>query len=83
MALGWVVARKHAVVLTDRRLLVFGWRGMVMGHLRGVFVAVPRSDVSTGFTCRLGLASLRVEFAPATGGAPIRLGFWSMDSQIA
>lgn len=83
VALGWVVAHKHAVVLTDRRLLVFCWRGLVMGHLRGVFVAVPRSDVSTGFTSRLGVASLSVAFAPATGMAPIRLDFWSVDSQIA
>jgi hypothetical protein len=83
VALGWVVAHKHAVVLTDRRLLVFRCRGIVIGHLQGVFIAVPRSDVSTGFTSRLGLASLRVEFAPATGMAPIRLDFWSVDGQIA
>ena len=83
VALGWVVAHKHGMVLTDRRLLVFGWRGLVIGHLRGVFIAVPRSDVSTGFTSQLGLASLRVEFAPATGMAPIRLDFWSVDRQIA
>jgi hypothetical protein len=82
--LGWVVAHKHAVVLTDRRLLVLRWRGMVIGHLRGVFIAVPRSDVATGFTSRLGWAGLRVEFAPATGMAPIRLDFWSVvDGQIA
>lgn len=83
VALGWVAAHKHAVVLTDRRLLVFRWRGLVAGHLRGVFVAVPRSDVSTGFTGRLGLARLRVEFAPATGMAPLWLDFWSVDAQIA
>ena len=64
------------MVLTDRRLLVFRWRGLVIGHLRGVFVAVPRSDVSTGFTSRLGLARLRVEVAPATGMAPLWLDFW-------
>jgi hypothetical protein len=83
VALGWVVAHKHAVVLTDRRLLVFRSRGLVAGHLRGGFVAVPRSDVSTGFTSRLGLARLPVEFAPATGMAPLWLDFWSVDAQIA
>lgn len=82
VALGWVVAHKHAVVLTDRRLLVFRWRGMVIGHLRGVFVAVPRSDVSTGFKSRRGWGVLRVEFAPTTGMAPVQLDFWSVDAQI-
>jgi hypothetical protein len=81
--LGWIVAHKHAVVLTDRRLLVFRWRGMLIGHLRDVFIAVPRSDVSTGLKSRRGWAGLRVEFAPATGMAPIRLDFWSVDAQVA
>ncbi len=81
--LGWIVAHKHAVVLTDRRLLVFRWRGVFIGHLRDVFVAMPRSEVSTGFQSRRGWAVLRVEFAPATGMAPIRLDFWSVDTQIA
>ena len=81
--LGWIVAHKHAVVLTDRRLLVFRWRGVFVGHLRDVFIAMPRSDVSTGLKSRRGWAGLRVEFAPATGMAPIRLDFWSVDMQIA
>ena len=81
--LGWIVAHKHAVVLTDRRLLVFRWSGLFIGHLRDVFIAMPRSDVSTGFKSRRGWAGLRVEFAPATGMAPIRLDFWSVDTQIA
>ena len=81
--LGWIVAHKHAVVLTDRRLLVFRWSGMFIGHLRDVFVAMPRSDVSTGFKSRQGWAGLWIEFAPATGMAPIRLDFWSVDTQIA
>ena len=81
--LGWVVAHKHAVVLTDRRSLVFRWSGVFIGHLQDVCIAVPRSDVSTGFTSRLGLARLRVEFAPATGMAPLWLDFWSVDGQIA
>jgi hypothetical protein len=81
--LGWIVAHKHAVVLTDRRLLVFGWRGVLIGHLRDVFIAMPRGDVSTNFKSRRGWAGLRVEFAPATGMAPLRLDFWSVDTQIA
>lgn len=81
--LGWIMAHKHAVTLTDRRLLVFRWRGIFIGHLRDVFIAMPRSDVSTGLKSRRGWASLRVEFAPATGMAPIRLDFWSVDTQIA
>ena len=56
--LGWVVAHKHAVALTDRRLLVFRWSGVLSGHLRDVCIAVPRSDVSTGFKSRLGWAGL-------------------------
>jgi hypothetical protein len=81
--LGWIVAHKHAVVLTDRRLLVFRWRGVFVGHLRDVFIAMPRSDVSTGLKSRRGWAGLRVEFAPATEMAPIQLDFWSVDTQIA
>ena len=81
--LGWIVAHKHAVVLTDRRLLVFRWNGLFIGHLREVFIAMPRGDVSTDLKSRRGWASLRVEFAPATGMAPIRLDFWSVDTQIA
>jgi hypothetical protein len=81
--LGWVVAHKHAVVLTDRRLLVFRWGGVFIGHLRGVCIAIPRSDVPTGFKSRLGWAGLSVEFAPSTGMAPIQLDFWSVDGQIA
>ena len=83
LPLGWMVAHKHAVVLTDRRLLVFRWSGMFIGHIRDIFIAVPRSEVSTDFTSRLGWGGLRVEFAPATGMAPIRLDFWSVDRQIA
>jgi hypothetical protein len=71
------------VVLTDRRLLVFRWSGVFMGHIRDVFIAMPRGDVSTGFKSRLGWAGLSVEFAPSTGMAPIRLDFWSVDGQIA
>ena len=81
--LGWIVAHKHAVVLTDRRLLVFRWRGVFIGHLRDVCIAMPRSDVSTGCKSLRGWAGLRIEFAPATGMAPIRLDFWSVDTQIA
>jgi hypothetical protein len=82
--LGWVVAHKHAVVMTDRRLLVFRWSGVFIGHLRDVCIAVPHSDVSTGFNSRLGWAGLSVEFAASTGMAPIRLDFWSVaDRQIA
>jgi hypothetical protein len=33
------VAHKYAVVLTDRRLLVFRWSGMFMGHIRDIFIA--------------------------------------------
>ena len=54
-----------------------------MGHIREVFIAMPRSDVSAGFKSRLGWAGLSVEFAPSTGLAPIRLDFWSVDRQIA
>lgn len=82
--LGWVVAHKRAVVLTNRRLLVFRWSGVLIGHLREAFIAVPRSDVSTGFKSRLGWAGLSVEFAPSTGMAPVRLDFWlAVDQQIA
>jgi hypothetical protein len=39
MLLGFIVAHKYAVVLTDRRLLVFRWSGMFMGHIRDIFIA--------------------------------------------
>jgi len=71
------------VVLTDRRLLVFGWSGMVIGHIRDVFMAVPRSEVSTVFNRRLGWGGLTVEFAPWARLVPIRLDLWSVDRQIA
>jgi hypothetical protein len=81
--LGLIVAHKYAVVLTDRRLLVFRWSGMFMGHIRDIFIAAARSDVSSDFKSRLGWGGLNVEFAPATGMSPIRLDFWSVDRQIA
>jgi hypothetical protein len=83
VSLGWIVAHKHAVVLTDRRLLVFRWSGMVIGHIRDVFIAAPRSEVSTDFKKRPGWGGLCVEFAPWAELAPIRLDFWSVDRQIA
>jgi len=83
MLLGFIVAHKYAVVLTDRRLLVFRWSGMFMGHIRDIFIAAARSDVSSDFNSRLGWGGLNVEFAPATGMSPIRLDFWSVDRQIA
>jgi hypothetical protein len=83
MVLGFIVAHKYAVVLTDRRLLVFRWSGMFMGHIRDIFIAAARSDVSSDFNSRLGWGGLNVEFAPATGMSPIRLDFWSVDRQIA
>ena len=81
--LGFIVAHKYAVVLTDRRLLVFRWSGIFMGHIQDIFIAAARSDVSSDFNSRLGWGGLNVEFAPATGMSPIRLDFWSVDRQIA
>ena len=54
-----------------------------MGHIRDIFIAVARSDVSSDFNSRLGWGGLNVEFAPVTGMASIRLDFWSVDRQIA
>ena len=83
MLLGFIVGHKYAVVLTDRRLLVFRWSGMFMGHIRDIFIAAARRDVSSDFNSRLGWGGLNIEFAPATGMSPIRLDFWSVDRQIA
>lgn len=80
---GFLVTHKYAVVLTDRRLLMFRWSGIFMGHIRDIFIAAARSDVSSDFQSRLGWGGLNVEFAPATGMAPIQLDFWSVDKQIA
>jgi hypothetical protein len=52
MLLGFIVAHKYAVVLTGRRLLVFRWSGMFMGHIRDIFIAAARSDVSADLKSR-------------------------------
>jgi hypothetical protein len=52
MLLGFIVAHKFAVVPTDRRLLVFRWSGMFMGHIRDIFIAAARSDESADLKSR-------------------------------
>jgi hypothetical protein len=75
--------QRLGVALTDRRLLVFRLRGMLGGHIRDVFIAVPRDEVSTELTSRFGLTVLRLEFAPATGAPPIQLDAGNVNAQIA
>lgn len=86
MCLALPVTHKHAVALTDRRLLVFRRSGVSGRHIMDVFLAVPRSDVSTSFKKWLGPQGwgvLSLKFAPSTGKAPIQLDFWSIDTPIA
>lgn len=91
LLVGWTaffVAHRHAVALTDRRLIVFrlssaSGRRLPARHIKDIFVAAKRSDVSTDFKSRLGWGFFSLNFAPATGQAPIQLDFFSVDTQIA
>jgi len=92
LVLGWLwafMAHRYAVALTDRRLIVFrvssaSGRRIPARHIQDIFIAVPRSDVSTDFTTWFGLGTLSLEFAPATGQAPIQLDSTNpVDKQIA
>lgn len=68
--------RSYAVILTDRRLLLF--RASNVGQrLQGIFLAVPPGEVSAAFQDRWwwGGAVLSLEFSPATGQAPMQLHF--------
>jgi hypothetical protein len=70
--------RSYAVILTDRRLLLFHMAKIsYTQRLRGICLAVPRSEVSSAFKDRQVWAVLSLEFSPATGQAPVKL--WFMD----
>ncbi len=74
----------YAVVLTGRRLLLF--RMAKIGytqHVRGIYLAVPRSEVSAAFKDRLGWAVLSLKFSPATGQAPMELWFMNVQKRGA
>jgi hypothetical protein len=68
-------ARTYAVVLTDRRLLVFR-TDKFGGGVQGIFMAAPRSEVMTDYRRRLGIWSvLSVGYPPVTGNAPLPFDF--------
>jgi hypothetical protein len=83
LLVGMNFVRGYAVVLTDRRLLVFRTRGVFIAHLRGIFIAAPRGGVSTVFRRRLGWGVLSVAFAPGTGKAPVEFHFVAAHTLIA
>jgi hypothetical protein len=76
-------ARGYAVVLTDRRVLVFGASTVFTPRLREIVVAAPRCEVSAAFQSWPGWGVLRLQFPPAVGNARVRLDFTSPYKQIA
>ena len=75
MVLARFFMRNYAVILTDRRLLVFRL-GSLSLRLRGIFLAEPPSEVSAAFKEYWRVwGVLRLEFSHATGQAPMRLQF--------
>ncbi len=64
-------ARGCAVVLTDRRLLVFR-TGRLSPRVREMIIAVPRGEVSASLWALQGYGALSLEFSPAVGRAPMK-----------
>ena len=71
-----------AVVLTDRRLLVFR-TGRVSTRVREMVIAVPRSEVSTAFWAYRACGVLRLGFSPGVGRAPMKPYFWGWGTPAA
>jgi hypothetical protein len=67
------MAKFHAIVLTDRRLLLFRAKGRIRPRLREIRVAVPRSQVSVSIRGQLDGVAVSLSFAPATGIPPVLL----------
>ena len=67
------IAKYYAIVLTDRRLLLFRAKGRIRPRLREMQIAVPRSQVSMNIGGRIDGAEVSLSFAPATGIPPVLL----------
>ncbi len=75
-------ARGCAVVLTDRRLLVFR-TGRLSPRVREMVIAVPRSEVSASLWALQGYSALSLEFSPAAGRAPMKPYFMGPGTRAA
>lgn len=77
-----------AVVLTDRRLVVFR-TGKFSSRVREMVIAVPRSEVFTAFwglrrpDRGAGYGVLRLAFSPALGRAPMKPYFMAWNAVAA
>ena len=67
------LATNYAMVLTDRRLLLFRTKGQLRLRLREIQIGVPRGQVSMSTQTRFDGAAVNLTFAPATGIPPISL----------
>lgn len=76
-------ARGYAVVLTDRRVLVFGASTVFTSGLREIVIAAPRGEVSATFESWPGWGVLRLQFPPTADNARVRLYFTFPYKQIA
>jgi hypothetical protein len=67
------LAKNYAIVLTDRRLLLFRTKGLFKQRLRKIEIGVPRSQASMNIRGRVDGAAVNFSFAPATGIPPVSL----------
>jgi hypothetical protein len=73
MLVAAAMMKRYAIVLTDRRLLLFRTKGRMRQHLREIQIGVPRGQVAMQTQMRLDGAAVSLSFALATGVAPILL----------
>jgi hypothetical protein len=67
------IAKYYAIVLTDRRPLLFRAKGRIRPRLREMQIAVPRSQVSVNIGVRIDGVAVSLSFARATGIPPFLL----------
>jgi hypothetical protein len=73
MMVSAALATNYAMVLTDRRLLLFRTKGQLRLRLREIQIGVPRGQVSMSTQMRFDGAAVNLTFAPATGIPPVSL----------
>jgi hypothetical protein len=72
----WVavaLTKGYAIVLTDRRLLLFRTKGRIRQRLREIQIDVPRGQASMSAQMRLDGAAVNLTFTPGTGIPPLFL----------
>lgn len=68
-----ILAKKYAIVVTDRRLVLFRAKRRIPLRLREIQATAPRGQVSMSVRMRIDGPEVRLSFAPATGIPPILL----------